>query len=93
MSSLFSHCIRHELYSKLNPISSVHQSAVRQRDPDILTLSEIRLILGNIKPQAIRIMVATAAASALRRSEFRGLKWEDLDLNNNWFHCRRGLVG
>ena len=75
MSSLFSHCIRHELYSKLNPIASVRQSAVRQRDPDILTLGEIRLILGNIEPQAIKIMVATAAASALRRSEFRGLKW------------------
>jgi integrase len=93
MSSLFSHCIRHELYSKLNPIASVRQSAVRQRDPDILTLSEIRLILGNIEPQAIKIMVATAAASALRRSEFRGLKWADLDLDNCWFHCRRGLVG
>jgi integrase len=93
MSSLFSHCIRHELYSKLNPIASVRQSAVRQRDPDILTLSEIRLILGNIEPQAIKIMVATAAASALRRSELRGLKWADLDLDNCWFHCQRGLVG
>jgi len=93
MSSLFSHCIRHELYTKLNPITSVRQSAVRQRDPDILTLSEIRLILGNIEPQAIKIMVATAAASALRRSEFRGLKWADLDLDNCWFHCWRGLVG
>jgi integrase len=90
---LFSHCIRHELYTKLNPITSVRQSAVRQRDPDILTLSEIRLILGNIEPQAIKIMVATAAASAFRRSEFRGLKWADLDLDNCWFHCRRGLVG
>ena len=35
MSALFSHCIRHELYNKLNPIASVRQSAVRQRDPDI----------------------------------------------------------
>jgi protein gp37 len=59
----------------------------------ILSLDEIRAILGNIQPAAIKIMVATAAASALRRSEFRGLKWEDLDLNNLWFHCRRGLVG
>jgi integrase len=54
------------------PIRSVRQSAVRQRDPDILTLDEVRSILGNIKPLAIRMMVATAAASALRRSEFRG---------------------
>jgi len=93
MCALFTHCIRHELYSKLNPIASVRQSAVRQRDPDILTIDEIRSILVYIESAAIRIMVATAAASALRRSEFRGLKWEDLDLDGCWFHCQRGLVG
>ncbi len=38
-------------------------------------------------------MVATAAASAVRDSEFRGLNWEDLDLDGCWFHCQRGLVG
>ncbi len=37
-------------------------------------------------------MVLTAASSALRRSELRGLKWADLDLENLWFHLRRGLV-
>jgi integrase len=92
MSALFSHCIRHELYTKLNPITSVRQSAVRQRDPDILTLEEMRAILENIEPLAIRVMVAVAAASALRRSELRGLKWEDLDFEARWFNLRRGLV-
>jgi integrase len=92
MSALFSHCIRHELYTKLNPISSVRQSAVRQRDPDILTLDEMRSILGNIGPQAIRVMVAVAAASALRRSEFRGLKWADIDFENHWVNLKRGVV-
>jgi integrase len=93
MSALFNHCIRHELYSKLNPISSVRQSATRQRDPDILTLDEMRLTLANIEPQAIRVMVTVAAASALRRSEIRGLKWKDLDLGKMWFKLERGLVG
>lgn len=92
MSALFSHCIRHELYSKLNPIASVRQSAVRQHDPDILTLDEMRAILGNIKPAAIKMMVAVAAASALRRSEVRGLKWADLDLDKCWFNLQRGYV-
>jgi integrase len=92
LSALFSHCIRHELYSKLNPIASVRQSAVRQRDPDILTLEEMRAILENIKPVAIRVMVAVAAASALRRSEMRGLKFEDLDFKSLWINLRRGLV-
>jgi integrase len=92
MSALFSHCIRHELYTKLNPISSVRQSAVRQRDPDILTIEEFQAMLIFIEPPAIRTMVLVAMASALRRSEIRGLKWEDLDFNDLWFHLRRGLV-
>lgn len=92
MSALFSHCIRHELYSKLNPITPVRQSAVRQRDPDILTLDEMRSIINNIKPAAIKMMVAVASASALRRSEVRGLKWADLDLDACWFNLQRGYV-
>jgi integrase len=92
MSALFSHCIRHELYHGLNPIASVRQSAVRQHDPDILTLEEMRAILENIEPLAIRVMVAVAAVSALRRSELRGLKWEDLDFKSLWINLRRGLV-
>jgi len=92
MSALFSHCIRHELYGKLNPIAAVRQGAVRQRDPDILTLDEMRSIISNIKPAAIKMMVAVAAASALRRSEVRGLKWADLDLDKCWFNLQRGYV-
>jgi integrase len=92
MSALFSHCIRHELYTKLNPIAPVRQSAVRQRDPDILTLDEMRSIINNIKPAAIKMMVAVASASALRRSEVRGLKWADLDLDKCWFNLQRGYV-
>jgi integrase len=61
-------------------------------DPDILTLDEMRAILSLIDPPAIRMMVAVAAGSALRRSELRGLKWEDLDFEARWFNLRRGLV-
>jgi len=92
LSALFSHLIRHELYTRLNPIASVRQSAQRLRDPDILTLDEIRRILANIGPVPIRVMVAVAAASGLRRSEVRGLKWADLDLDKGWFRLERGLV-
>jgi integrase len=92
MSALFSHCIRHELYDKLNPIASVRQSAVRQRDPDYLTLEEMTGIVAGIESPVVRVMVATAAASALRRSEIRGLRWADLDFDKLWFNLSRGLV-
>jgi len=92
MSALFTHCIRHELYDKLNPISSVRQSAVRENDPEILTIEEMKAIIGGIESHAVRVMVAVATASALRRSELRGLKWSDLDLDALWFNLQRGLV-
>jgi len=93
LSALFNHAIRHELYTRENPIRTVRQSATRQRDPDVLTINELKKIVQNIDAQAVRVMVLTAAASALRRSELRGLKWADLDFENLWFHLRRGLVG
>ena len=91
-SAVFTHCIRHELYEKLNPIASVRQGAGRLNDPDILTLEEMQSLISHIESPAARVMVSVVAASALRRSEMRGLKWEDLDLENCWFHCKRGLV-
>jgi integrase len=92
LSALFSHCIRHELYDKLNPIASVRQSSIRERDPDILTLDEIKSLIAQITTEAIRVMVAVAATTALRRSEIRGLKWSDLDFSGLWIGVKRGVV-
>jgi integrase len=91
LSALFSHAIRHELYSKLNPISSVRQSAVRERDPDILTIKEMEATIATIGPQAIRVMVMVAATTAIRRSELRGLRWADVDFEGLKISLRRGL--
>jgi integrase len=52
----------------------------------------MRSIINNIKPAAIKMMVAAVSASALRRSEVRGLKWADLDLDKCWFNLQRGYV-
>jgi integrase len=40
LSALFNHAIRHELYTRENPIRTVRQTATRQRDPDVLTIDE-----------------------------------------------------
>ena len=103
LSALFSHAIRHELYTptfqgtagkrlQFNPISAVRQSSVREADPEILSIDELKAILSRIQSPAIKVMVALAATSALRRSELRGLKWEDLDFEGLWLRLRRGLV-
>lgn len=91
MSALFNHCIRQE-WLTANPIKAVRTSSKRLREPDVLTIDEIRDVLSHIKPEAIRVMTITAAASALRRSEVRGLKWGDLDFDRLWFHLKRGVV-
>jgi integrase len=91
LSALFSHAIRHELYSRLNPISSVRQGAVRERDPDTLTIKEMEATIATIGPQAIRVMVMVAATTAIRRSELRGLRWADVDFEDQKLNLRRGL--
>lgn len=105
MSSLYSHAIRHELYAPdfhgtkgngtrqvFNPIAMVRTHSERQRDPDILTVDELRAIIERIEPQAIRVMVMVDSASALRRSELRGLKWRDCNFEKLWFDLRQGVV-
>jgi integrase len=92
LSCLFTHSIRHEMYTKLNPIASVRQSAVREKEPEVLTIPEIGQILSRIEAEPVRVMVAVAAVSALRRSEFRGLKWSDIDFSGEWIFPRRGVI-
>jgi integrase len=92
LSALYSHLKRHELWIGDNPIASVRQPAQRQREPDVLSVDEVRDLINNITGPAARVMVLVAAASGLRRSEWRGLKWSDLDFDRLVFHLKRGLV-
>lgn len=92
LSALFSHAIRHELYDRINPISSVRQSSKREKIPDILTLDEMVAIVSGREPPVHRLMVCIAGVTALRRSEIRGLKWKDVDNERLWLHLRPGKV-
>jgi integrase len=92
LSALFSHAIRHELYDRLNPISSVRQSAKRLKIPDILSMDEMAAILSRLAVPGMRMMVLIAAVTALRKSEIRGLKWSDVDFDALWLRLRRGRI-
>ena len=92
LSALFSHAIRHELYDRLNPISSVRQSAKREKTPDTLTVSEMHAILASLPDLMRRLVVLLAAVTALRRSEIRGLRWSDIDFGKLWINLRVGVV-
>ncbi len=92
MSALFSHCVRHEFYEKLNPIASVRQTATRAKEPEVLTLEELRGVITNIKSEPVKVMVVVAATTAMRRSEVCGLKWRDSDFGERWYRLKQGFV-
>lgn len=76
MSAIFTHAMRHEWIDR-NPITLVRQSAKRERLPDVLTVDELRSLLGELKDPA-RTAVILAACTGLRVSELLALKWEDI---------------
>jgi integrase len=92
MSCLFSHAIRHELWKGANPIAMVRQSGKRLRTPDKLSLAEMHAIIEALPNQMHRVAILIAASTGLRRSEIRGLQWQDVDFDELWLHLRRGIV-
>lgn len=92
LSALFNHAIRHELFVGTNPITTVRQSSKRLKTPDILTLEEMKAILGRIEAPEHRLMILIAAVTTCRRSEIRGLKWRDFDYDQLFLHFKRGKV-
>jgi integrase len=90
MSALYSHAIRWE-WTEKNPITSVRQSAKRQKAPDVLTPEEIMAFLKEL-PDPLRTMVELDAFTGLRRGELIGLRWQDVDFENLVLHIRRSVV-
>jgi integrase len=76
-SALFSHAIRHQ-WVQHNPICAVRCSAKRLREKDVLTPAEFTALCEQlaVRDQA---MVMLAGSTGLRRSEFIGLTWGDID--------------
>ena len=91
MYSLFEHAKRHKLYTA-NPIESVRQGSKRTKKPQVLTIPETVAIMSQVNP-AMRLAVLVAGVTGLRRSEIRGLKWQDVDTEAHWLHPTQGYVG
>jgi len=88
--ALYSHAQRYEWHDR-NPITKVRQSAQRQKEPEILDIKELTDLL-NALPDPYRTMVFVAAATGLRRGEFIGLKWEDIDFETGEILQCRSVV-
>ena len=62
-----------------------------KKEPEIRDADELSELLTSL-PDPFRSMVFVAAATGLRRGEFIGLKWEDLDFEAGLIHPRRSIV-
>src|SRR5258708_35219631 len=90
MSVVFNHGIRHEICDR-NPIQLVRQSAKRKAVPVILTASEVQRLISVLGVRE-RTLVLLAFGTGVRMSELFGLKWHDIDFQNNEISVTRSIV-
>jgi integrase len=90
MSVLFNHACRYELYSE-NPIRLVRQSAKRRKVPTILHADEIQRLLDNVASLP-RLLIFLDVTTGLRQSELFGLRWSDVDFDNDEINVVRSVV-
>ena len=90
MSALFAHAKRYE-FILTNPIQGVRCSALRLREPDVLTPDEFGRLVKEL-PQRERVMVLLAGTTGLRRSELIALTWQDVDFKTLQIQVRRACV-
>jgi integrase len=76
-SVLYSHAIRQQ-WLTFNPISKVRTSSKRLREKDVLTPEEFQALVAQLSVRD-RAMVLLAGSTGLRRSEWIGLTWLDLN--------------
>jgi integrase len=91
MYSLFEHAKRHKLCDS-NPIETVRQGSKRLVNPAVVTLHEAIAIMAEVNSLAFRLAILVACATGLRRSEIRGLKWRDVDMETHWIRPQQGMV-
>lgn len=76
---------------KIDPLSRVRFLSVKHREPKPFNQEEIAKILNHLTGQE-RNLIQFAFWSGLRTSELIGLRWEDIDFENDRFYVRQAVV-
>jgi len=87
---VFQHGRRWEI-SDVNPIDLVRQRGGRRSIPRVLSVHDIRLVLGELT-EPYRTMVLIAACLGLWASEIIGLQWSDFNWEDLTLLVRRSVV-
>jgi integrase len=90
LSVLFQHAMRYE-WATSNPIRLVRQSAVPQQEEIVLAPVEVAALLGELR-DPFHALILLASVTGLRRGELFGLKWEDVDFDEEEIRVVRSLV-
>lgn len=72
---------------KIGGAETVHHKAIPAEK-----MKEIRDGIQYIEDSRVRIMAALLCYTGMRMEEILGLKWEDIDTENNWIHVKRAVV-
>jgi integrase len=92
LSRLFSHAVRRDVIA-VSPISKLDRTerpAVWKREQRVLNSEEIGRLL-DAAPPRYRTLIATAVLTGLRQSELLGLRWRDIDFEDQLVRVRSAL--
>jgi integrase len=90
MSVVFNHACRYEFFDR-NPIRLVRQGAKRKAVPNVLTPDEIKTLVNGLELRE-KTLVLLAASTGLRQSELFGLKWGDINFEDQSIYVTRSIV-
>jgi integrase len=92
LSRLFAHAVRRNLI-EVNPISKLDRNErprVSRKERPVLNRDEIGRLL-EAAPPLERTLLATAIFTGLRQGELLGLRWKDIDFDNQVIRVRSAL--
>jgi integrase len=92
LSRLFAHAVRRDVI-EANPLSKLDRNErprISTSERPVLSRSEIGRLLRAAAPR-YRTLLATAILSGLRQGELLGLRWKDIDFDNQVIRVRSAL--
>jgi integrase len=92
LSRLFSHAVRRDVIA-VSPISKLDRTerpSVWKREQRILNSEEIGRLLDATRPR-YRPLIASAILTGLRQSELLGLRWRDIDFDDQLIRVRSAV--
>jgi len=92
LGQIMTYAVKHR-YIDHNPVRDAErprgQGKMAEKKIKVLNVKEINEFLGNVSEQKYRVLFKLAIMSGGRQGELFGLKWSDIDWENNQVHFQR----